>query len=52
MRKRKGRRGELRNGIEEECAGERDLPWARGQENMAQRAAWLELRAAQMKHSK
>jgi hypothetical protein len=46
----------------EECAGERqEPPWGRearrapeplGQENMAQRVAWLELRTAQMKHHK
>ena len=28
------------------------LPWVKGQENVALRAAQLELRAAQMKHNK
>lgn len=28
------------------------LPWTRGQENVVQIAAWLQLREAQMEHSK
>jgi hypothetical protein len=48
------RRKRRHYGIEEECRGEEkgEQPWAEGQENMAHRAAQLERRAAQMKHSK
>lgn len=48
----KGQERRSRHEIEEACAGERELPLTRYQENVAQREAWLELRAAQLRHSK